>query len=66
MGFKEKWILLNSSAYTNVNCCPLVCHFCSAKSVKKIEKIQERVPRILYDFSSDCESIWNKCGKLTM
>ena len=41
--------------------------FCSAKSVKKIEKIEERALRILYnDFSSDFESILNKCGKSTM
>ena len=40
MGFKEKEILLNSFVYSNFNYCPLVWHFCSAKSVKKIEKIQ--------------------------
>ena len=59
MGFKEKEILLNSFAYSNFNYCP----FCSAKSVKKIEKIQERALRILYnDFSSDYESILNESG----
>ena len=42
-------------------------HFCSAKSVKRIEKIQERTLRILYnDFSSDFEFILNKSGKSTM
>ena len=67
MGFKEKEILLNSFVYSNFNYCPLVWHFCSAKSVKKIEKIQERALRILYnDFSSDFESILNKSGKSTM
>ena len=35
MGFKEKDILLNSFVYSN-----FVWHFCSAKSVKKIEKMQ--------------------------
>ena len=35
MGFKEKEILLNSFAYSNFNYCPLVSHFCSAKSLKK-------------------------------
>ena len=54
MGFKEKEILLNSFVYSNFNYCPLVWHFCLAKSVKRIEKIQERALRILYnDFSSD-------------
>ena len=55
-GFKEKEILLNSFVYSNFNYCPLVWHFCSAKSVKKIEKIQERALRILYsNFFSDFE-----------
>ena len=63
MGFKEKEILLNSFVYSNFN----YCHFCSAKSVKKIEKIQEQGLRILYnDFSCDYESILNKSGISTM
>ena len=67
MGFKEKEILLNSFVNSNLNCRPLVWHFCSAKSVKKIEKIQERALRILYnDLSSDYESILTKSGKSTM
>ena len=57
MGFKEKLILINIFVYSNFNYCPLVWHFCSAKLVKKIEKIQERALRILYNnFSSDFES----------
>ena len=41
--------------------------FCSAKSVKKIEKIEERALRIFYnDFFSDYESILNTFGKSTM
>ena len=67
MGIKEKEILLNSLVYSNFNYCLLVWHFCSAKSVKKIEKIQERALRILYNnFSSDLESILNKSGKSTV
>ena len=42
MGFKEKEVLLNSFVYSNFNYCPLVWHFCSSKSLYKIEKIQER------------------------
>ena len=54
MGFKEKEVLLNRFVYSNFNYCPLVWHFCSAKSVKRIEKIQERALRIPYnDYSSD-------------
>ena len=45
----------------------LVMFSCLEKSVKKIEKIQKRALRILYnDFSSDHESILNKSGKSTM
>ena len=69
MGFKEKEILLNSFVYSNFNDCPLMWHFCSAKSVKtiQIQKIQERALRILYnDFSSDFEPNLNKSGKSTM
>ena len=54
MGFKKEEILLNGFVYSNFNYCPLVWHFCSAKSVKKMEKIQEQALIILdNDFSSD-------------
>ena len=43
MGFKEKEILLNSFVYSNFNYCPLVWHFCSAKSVKKIQKYKNEL-----------------------
>ena len=67
MGFKEKEILLNSFVYSNFDYCPIVWHFCSAKLVEKMAKIQERALRILYnDFFRDYESILNKCGKSTM
>ena len=38
MGFKEKEVLLNSFVYSNFNYWPLVWHFCSSKSLYKIEK----------------------------
>ena len=41
MGFKEKEVLLNSFVYSNFNYCSLVLHFCSSKSLYKIEKIQD-------------------------
>ena len=67
MGFKEKEVLINSFVYANFNYCPLVWHFCPAKSIRKIEKIQERALRILYDdFDSDSESLLKKSGKCTM
>ena len=67
LGFKEKEILINSFVYANFNYCPLIWHFCPAKSVRKIERIQERALRILYnDFESDYEVLLKQSGKCTM
>ena len=67
LGFKEKEVLINSFVYANFNYCPLIWHFCPAKSVRKIEKIQERALRILYnDFENDYEVLLKKSGKCTM
>ena len=61
MGFKEKEVLLNSFVYSNFNYCPLVWHFCSSKSLYKIEKIQERALRLLHnDFASDYAELLKK------
>ena len=67
LGFKEKEILINSFVYANFNYCPLIWHFCPAKSVRKIERTQERALRILYnDFESDYEVLLKQSGKCTM
>ena len=67
MGFKEKEILLNSFVYSNFNCCPLVWHFCSSKSLNKIEEIQERALRLLHsNFTGDYSELLNKSGKPSM
>ena len=59
--------MLNNFVYSNFNDCSLVWHFCTAKSLKKLEKIQERTLRVLYnDISSDFESVLNKSGNSTM
>ena len=64
MGFKEKEVLINSFVYSNFNYCPLVWHFCSSKSMNKI---QERALRILHnDLVSDCTGLLKKSGKATM
>ena len=67
LGFKEKEVLINSFVYANFNYCPLIWHFCSAKSVRKIEKIQTRALRISYnDFDSDYKTFLDKSDKCTM
>ena len=67
LGFQEKEALLSSFVLSNFNYCPLVWHFCSSKSLKKIEKIQERTLRILYnDSTSDYNQLLNKSSKASM
>ena len=42
----------------------IIWHFCSAKSVRKIEQIQTRALRILYnDFDSDYKTLLDKSRK---
>ena len=60
MSFKKK-VRLNSLVLSNFNYCPLVWHFCFSKSLKKIEKIQERALSIPYnDSSSDYNQLLNE------
>ena len=67
MSFKEKEVLLNSFVQSNFNYCLLVRHFSSSKSLKKIEKMQERALRILYnDSTSDYNQLLNKSSKASM
>ena len=54
IGNKEKIATINSFVYSNFNYCPLVWHFCSCESSKKIEKIQKHYLRlVLDDYKSD-------------
>ena len=67
LGLEERKILINSFIYTNFNYCPLVWHFCSRKSINKIENIQKRALRfLLNDYSSDYETLLKKTNKHTM
>ena len=64
MSFKEKEVFLDSFVLSNFNYCPLLWHFCSWKSLKKI---QERVLRILHDDStSSYNQLLNKSRKTNM
>ena len=52
--------------YSNFNYHPLVWHFSSAKSVQKVEKIQERALKFLYkDNDSSYEDLLRRAGKET-
>ena len=60
-------MLLNSFALSNFNYCPLLWRFCSSKSLKKIEKIQEQKLRILYnDSTSGYNQLLNKSRKASI
>ena len=66
-GKQQKEDLINSFIFSNFNYCPLVWHLCPCKSSQKIEKIQLRCPRIIYnDYSSVCQTLLNLTQKLSM
>ena len=67
MGFKKKEELINSFVLSNFHYCPFVSHFCSSKSSRKNDKIQERALRILYnDSTSHYNQLLNKSSKASL
>ena len=61
LGKEQKEALINSFIFSNFNYCPLVWHFCLCKSSQKIEKMQLRCLRIIYnDYSSDYQTHLNR------
>ena len=58
---------VQSFIYSNFDYCPLVWYFSSANSLQKIEKIQERALRFLYnDQLSSYDVLLSKSGRCTM
>jgi hypothetical protein len=48
---------------SNFNYCPVIWHFCGESNTKKMEKIQERALRFIYeDFNSDYDTLLLKSG----
>ena len=67
LGFEEKKVLINTYFYLNFNYYPLVWMLSHAKSLKKVEAIQKRALRFLYnDYNSTLEEIPKKSGKVCM
>ena len=67
MGKPDKVAIVNSFIYENFNYCPLVWHFTTRESIRKIEKIQKRCLRIvLDDYDSDYDVLLRKSSKVTM
>ncbi|XP_071123309.1 uncharacterized protein [Mytilus edulis] len=55
--------IYHSYIMSNFNYCPVVWHFCGEGNTKKMEKIQERALRFIYeDFDSDYETLLLKSG----
>ena len=51
----------------NFNYCPLVWHFCSSESIRKLERIQERAFRfLLEDYNSNYDQLLTKLNKPTL
>ena len=67
MGKSEKEAIINSFILSNFNYCPLVWHFSSCNTIRKIEKIQKRCLKIiLNEYESDYETLPRNNNKPTM
>ena len=67
LNFEEKKTLINSYFYSSFNYCPLVWMFSSTKSLNKVESLQKRALRFLYeDYISSYEELLQKVGKETL
>ena len=59
--------IYNRFVMSNFNHCPLVWHFCGKTNNQKLEKIQERALRILYDdYISTYDTLLEKAGTNTL
>ena len=67
LGFEERKVLINSFILLSFIYHPLVWSTSSAKSLNKVENLQKRALRFLYDNnSSSYEELLKKLGKSTM
>ena len=67
LNFEQKKILIESFIYVNFNYCPLVWHFCTYKSMNKIEGVQRRALQLLHnDSESNYSQLLDKAKKSTM
>ena len=69
MGKSEKEAIINSFILSNFTYCPLMWHFGSCESIRKIGKIQKRCLRIIlndYEYESEYETLLRKSNKPTI
>jgi hypothetical protein len=59
----NKLTIYYSFILSNFNYCPLVWHFCGGNNTKKLEYIQERALRFIYnDQNSDYDQLLPSCS----
>ena len=64
LGIKTKAVLFNSFIASNFNYCPLVWFHCNNKCILKMEKIQERGLRIIFnDYASTYSELLSSANK---
>ena len=64
---KDLEVIINSFIYSDFNYCPLVWHFSSCKTLRKMEDIHKRCLRIIHnDYDSDYETLLKSSGLSTM
>ena len=62
-----KLTIYKSFIMSNFNYCPLIWHFCSKANTNKLEKIQERALRFIYnDHSSTYTDLFESAGTVTL
>ena len=67
LNYDAKKVVIESFILANFNYCSLVWHFCSSESMKKLERIQERAFRFLFeDYNSDYDQLLTKINKTTI
>ena len=65
--YEVKYILIQSFIFANFNYCPLIWNFSSSKSLLKIDHIQKRALRLLYDDDiSSYEELLEKSNRSSM
>ena len=67
LNFNRKRLLINSYKISNFNYCPLIWIFSTVKYLNKIESLQKRALRILYnDYSISYEFLLENAGKIKL
>jgi len=67
LNYDAKKVVIDSFILANFNYCPLVWHFCSSESIRKLERIQERAFRfLLEDYNSNYDQLLTKLNKPTL